>query len=113
MKSVGEAMAIGRSFAEALQKGLRSMETGLSGLDEVPVPGDGSAEAFQAALATPRPDRVLMAAQAMRAGVSLDDIHDACKFDPWFLREIERDRAGGGRGAAGRACRRARPRCAG
>ena len=113
MKSVGEAMAIGRSFAEALQKGLRSMETGLSGLDEVPAPGDGSAEAFQAALATPRPDRVLMAAQAMRAGVSLDAIHDACKFDPWFLREIERDRAGGGRGAARPACRRAPPRCAG
>src|SRR5215207_5534214 len=90
MKSVGEAMAIGRSFNEALQKGLRSLETGLSGLDEVPAPGDGSAEAFQAALATPRPDRVLMAAQAMRAGVGLDEIHDASKFDPWFLREIER-----------------------
>jgi carbamoyl-phosphate synthase large subunit len=90
MKSVGEAMAIGRSFAEALQKGLRSMETGLSGLDEVPVPGDGSAEAFHASLATPRPDRVLMAAQAMRAGVGLDEIHEASKFDPWFLREIER-----------------------
>jgi carbamoyl-phosphate synthase large subunit len=90
MKSVGEAMAIGRSFAEALQKGLRSMETGLHGLDEVPVPGDGSAEAFHASLATPRPDRVLMAAQAMRAGVGLDAIHQASKFDPWFLREIER-----------------------
>ncbi|GAA0593413.1 carbamoyl-phosphate synthase large subunit [Craurococcus roseus] len=89
MKSVGEAMAIGRSFAEALQKGLRSMETGLSGLDEVAAPGDGSAEAFHASLATPRPDRVLMAAQAMRAGVGLDEIHEACKFDPWFLREIE------------------------
>ncbi|CAA9229541.1 MAG: Carbamoyl-phosphate synthase large chain, partial [uncultured Acetobacteraceae bacterium] len=90
MKSVGEAMAIGRSFAEALQKGLRSMETGLHGLDEVPAPGDGSAEAFHASLATPRPDRVLMAAQAMRAGVGLDAIHQASKFDPWFLREIER-----------------------
>src|SRR5215212_1723983 len=90
MKSVGEAMAIGRSFAEALQKGLRSLETGFSGLDEVAAPGDGSAEAFHASLATPRPDRVLMAAQAMRAGVSLDEIHEASKFDPWFLREIER-----------------------
>ncbi|MBX6743307.1 MAG: carbamoyl-phosphate synthase large subunit, partial [Acetobacteraceae bacterium] len=90
MKSVGEAMAIGRSFAEALQKGLRSLETGLSGLDEVAAPGDGSAQAFHAALATPKPDRVLMAAQAMRAGVSLEEIHEACKFDPWFLREIER-----------------------
>ncbi|WP_198371235.1 carbamoyl-phosphate synthase large subunit [Roseomonas rosulenta] len=90
MKSVGETMAIGRSFAEALQKGLRGLETGLSGLDEVPVPGDGSAQAFHAALATPRPDRVLMAAQAMRAGVSLEEIHEACKFDPWFLREVEK-----------------------
>ena len=90
MKSVGEAMAIGRSFAEALQKGLRSLETGLSGLDEVAAPGDGSAQAFHAALATPKPDRVLMAAQAMRAGVSLEEVHEASKFDPWFLREIEK-----------------------
>ncbi|WP_198375271.1 carbamoyl-phosphate synthase large subunit [Neoroseomonas rubea] len=90
MKSVGETMAIGRSFAEALQKGLRGLETGLSGLDDVPVPGDGSAQAFHAALATPRPDRVLMAAQAMRAGVSLEEIHEASKFDPWFLREVEK-----------------------
>ena len=90
MKSVGETMAIGRSFAEALQKGLRGLETGLSGLDDQPVPGDGSAQAFHAALATPRPDRVLMAAQAMRAGVSLAEIHEACKFDPWFLREVEK-----------------------
>jgi carbamoyl-phosphate synthase large subunit len=90
MKSVGEAMAIGRSFAEALQKGLRSLETGLSGLDEVPPPGDGSREAFHAALATPKPDRVLMAAQALRAGVSIAEIHEACRFDPWFLREIEK-----------------------
>jgi carbamoyl-phosphate synthase large subunit len=90
MKSVGETMAIGRSFAEALQKGLRGLETGMSGLDEVEVPGDGSAQAFHAALATPRPDRVLMAAQAMRAGVSVEEIHEASRFDPWFLREVER-----------------------
>src|SRR3954453_10240908 len=90
MKSVGEAMAIGRSFAEALQKGLRSLETGFSGLDEVAAPGDGSAQAFHAALATPTPDRILMAAQAMRAGVSVEEIHEASKFDPWFLRELER-----------------------
>ncbi|MBU6498184.1 MAG: carbamoyl-phosphate synthase large subunit [Rhodospirillales bacterium] len=88
MKSVGEAMAIGRSFAEALQKGLRSMETGLSGLDPVEPPGDGGADAFRAALSQPRPDRLLMAAQALRAGLSVEDIHDACKFDPWFLREL-------------------------
>jgi carbamoyl-phosphate synthase large subunit len=90
MKSVGEAMSIGRSFAEALQKGLRSLETGLSGLDEIPAPGDGSAQAFHAALATPRPDRIVMAAQAMRAGVPLADIAEATRFDPWFLRELEK-----------------------
>jgi carbamoyl-phosphate synthase large subunit len=90
MKSVGEAMAIGRSFCEALQKGLRSMETGLAGLDAVEPPGDGSRDGFRAALSTPRPDRLLMAAQALRAGVSVEDIHEASKFDPWFLRELAR-----------------------
>ncbi|MBV9755840.1 MAG: carbamoyl-phosphate synthase large subunit [Alphaproteobacteria bacterium] len=90
MKSVGEAMAIGRSFCEALQKGLRSMETGLGGLDAIEPPGDGSADAFRAALSTPRPDRLLMAGQALRAGLSVEDIHEACKFDPWFLRELAR-----------------------
>jgi carbamoyl-phosphate synthase large subunit len=90
MKSVGEAMAIGRSFAEALQKGLRSMETGFSGLDEIEAPGDGSAEAYRTALSAPRPDRLVMAAQAIRAGLSLEEIHDCCKFDPWFLGELKR-----------------------
>src|ERR1700733_12885515 len=89
MKSVGEAMAIGRNFAEALQKGLRSLETGLSGLDEVPPPGDGTADAFKAALSTPRPDRLLIAAQALRAGVSVEDIFAACKYDPWYLRQMQ------------------------
>src|SRR5487761_2668924 len=88
MKSVGEAMAIGRSFAEALQKGLRSMETGLAGLDEIAPPGDGTADAFRAALSAPRPDRLLVAAQALRAGLPVEEIHDACKFDPWFLRQL-------------------------
>src|SRR6202789_3251621 len=90
MKSVGEAMAIGRSFAEALQKGFRSMETGLSGLDPVEPPGDGDPDAFRAALSQPSPDRVLMGAQALRAGLSIEDIFDCCKFDPWFLRELLR-----------------------
>ncbi|MEJ1977350.1 MAG: carbamoyl-phosphate synthase large subunit [Acetobacteraceae bacterium] len=90
MKSVGEAMAIGRSFAEALQKGLRSMETGFSGLDAIEPPGDGGRDAFRAALSAPRPDRLLMAAQALRAGLSVEDIHAACRFDPWFLRELAR-----------------------
>ena len=106
MKSVGEAMAIGRSFAEALQKGLRSMETGYSGLDDVEPPGDGGDDAYRAALSAPRPDRILMAAQALRAGLSVEDIHDACKYDPWFLRELERivqaERAVAGQHWAGR-----------
>jgi carbamoyl-phosphate synthase large subunit len=90
MKSVGETMSIGRSFAEALQKGLRSMETGYSGLDEVEPPGDGGPDAFRAALSEPRPDRLLMAAQALRAGLSVEDIHETSKFDPWFIRELSR-----------------------
>ncbi len=90
MKSVGEAMSIGRSFNEALQKGLRSMETGFSGLDPVEVPGDGGHDAFRAVLSQPKPDRLLMAAQALRAGLSVEEIHDTTRFDPWFLRELEK-----------------------
>ena len=89
MKSVGEAMAIGRSFAEALQKGLRSMETGLDGLDPLEAPGDGSRDSYRAALSAPRPDRLVMAAQALRAGLSVEEIHDVTRFDPWYLRELE------------------------
>ena len=112
MKSVGEAMAIGRNFAEALQKGLRSMETGLSGLDPVEPPGDGGADAYRAALSTPRPERLLMAAQALRAGLSVEDIHDKARFDPWFLRQLrvvveaEREIEEGGLPRDARAMRR-------
>ena len=87
MKSVGEAMAIGRSFCESLQKALRSMETGLTGLDEIAIPGDE--EAVIAALGQPRPDRLLVIAEALRRGVGIDAVHRACAVDPWFLREIE------------------------
>jgi carbamoyl-phosphate synthase large subunit len=86
MKSVGEAMAIGRCFAESLQKGLRSMETGLAGLDEVPV--GGTSEEILAALAKPRPDRVLVIAEAFRRGLDLDEIYTACRYDRWFLDQI-------------------------
>jgi carbamoyl-phosphate synthase large subunit len=93
MKSVGEAMAIGRTFAESLQKALRSMETGLTGLNEVEIagtgPGQDNKDAVRAALALPTPDRLLVAAQAMRLGYSVEDIEQICHFDPWFLREIE------------------------
>jgi carbamoyl-phosphate synthase large subunit len=91
MKSVGEAMAIGRTFQESLQKALRSLETGLTGLDEVVIPGlgaDDDKNAIRAALGTPSPDGILKVAQAMRLGMSDDDIHIACRIDPWFLAQI-------------------------
>ncbi|HEX2655432.1 MAG TPA: carbamoyl-phosphate synthase large subunit, partial [Xanthobacteraceae bacterium] len=91
MKSVGEAMAIGRTFKESLQKALRSLETGLTGLDEVEIAGLGQGDdknAVRAALGTPTPDRLLYVAQAMRIGISDEQIHASCKIDPWFLREI-------------------------
>jgi len=61
----------------------------LSGLDEIEAPGDGTPDAFRAALSTPRPDRLLIAAQALRAGVSVEDIFAACKYDPWYLRQMQ------------------------
>ncbi len=91
MKSVGEAMSIGRSFAESLQKAIRSMETGLSGLEEIEIPGvegGGDGDAVRAALAEPRPDRLLVIAQAVRLGFSDDDINAACHYDPWFIAQI-------------------------
>ncbi len=86
MKSVGEAMAIGRTFAESLHKGLRSMETGLTGLNEVDI--DGERDVVRAALAEPRPDRILVIAQAFRDGLGMDEIHAACRYDRWFLEQI-------------------------
>src|SRR5580704_2755828 len=73
MKSVGEAMAIGRTFGESIQKALRSLETGLTGFDETPLSSDKTA--IRAALARATPDRLLNAAQAMRHGFPLEDIH--------------------------------------
>ena len=90
MKSVGEAMAIGRSFAESVQKALRSMETGLTGFDEVAIDGIESAgrEAVKAALAKPVPDRLLLIAQAYREGLTTAEIYTASRFEPWFLERI-------------------------
>ncbi len=90
MKSVGEAMSIGRSFAESVQKALRSMETGLTGFNEVELPGGTSPDALRAALARPTPDRMLVIAQAFRHGMSVEEVHGLSKFDPWFLREIRK-----------------------
>jgi carbamoyl-phosphate synthase large subunit len=84
-------MAIGRTFAESLQKALRSLETGLTGLDEITIAGLGEGDdknAIKAALGTPTPDRILNVAQAMRLGFTDEQIHDACAIDPWFLAEI-------------------------
>ena len=87
MKSVGEAMAIGRSFAESLQKALRSLETELTGLNEVSL-GE-SRDMVLAAVASPRPDRVLVIAQAFRHGLTIEDVQAACKYDSWFLEQIK------------------------
>jgi carbamoyl-phosphate synthase large subunit len=96
MKSVGEVMAIGRTFQESLQKALRGLETGLTGLDEIEIPGLGAdgdgpddKNAIRAALGTPTPDRLRMVAQAMRLGLPLAEIHQSCKIDLWFLEQIE------------------------
>jgi carbamoyl-phosphate synthase large subunit len=91
MKSVGEAMAIGRTFQESLQKALRSLETGLTGLDEIAIEGigqDDDVNALRAALGRPTPDGILKVAQAMRLGMSDAQIHASCKIDPWFLAQI-------------------------
>ncbi len=92
MKSVGEAMAIGRTFPESLQKAMRSMETGLTGLDPITMPGLSNGmvdrDAVVAALSEPVPDRLLRIAEAIRAGLTIKDIHGASAIDPWFLRQI-------------------------
>ncbi|GJE28087.1 carbamoyl-phosphate synthase large subunit [Methylobacterium organophilum] len=92
MKSVGEAMAIGRCFAESLQKALRSLETGLTGLDDIEIEGLGKGDdrnAIKAALGTPTPDRLLKVGQAMRLGIGHEEIHASCKIDPWFLEQLQ------------------------
>ncbi|MBA4010393.1 MAG: carbamoyl phosphate synthase large subunit [Phenylobacterium sp.] len=93
MKSVGEVMAIGRTFAESLQKALRGLETGLTGLDEVEIEGAHDAETGRAAviraLGQPTPDRLLVIAQAFRHGLSVEEVNAACSYEPWFLRQIQ------------------------
>ena len=92
MKSVGEAMAIGRTFPESLQKALRSMETGLTGLDEFRFDGLGQGDdknVIREALGTPSPDRILKVAQALRLGVDPAQIYDSCNIDPWFIEQLQ------------------------
>ncbi|MZR32412.1 carbamoyl-phosphate synthase large subunit [Sneathiella litorea] len=93
MKSVGEAMAIGRTFTESLQKALRSLETGLTGLNEQNFAGPGEQHAdkqrIQAILAQPTPERLLNIAQAFREGLTLEEVRAASKYEPWFLSQIQ------------------------
>lgn len=91
MKSVGEVMAIGRTFQESLQKALRGLETGLTGLDDITIPEHAEGDeknAIRAAIGTPTPDRLRYVAQAMRMGMPLNEIHQISKIDPWFLEQI-------------------------
>lgn len=92
MKSVGEAMAIGRTFRESMQKALRSMETGLTGFDDIHLDGIGQGDdknVVRAAVSRPTFDRILKVAQAFRLGFSQEEVHQYSKIDPWFLAEIK------------------------
>ena len=97
MKSVGEVMAIGRTFAESLQKAMRSLETGLTGLNEIEIPNSQFSEknstydldSVRAALGHPTPERILIIAQAIRLGVELNEIQRVTHYDPWFLEQLE------------------------
>ncbi len=95
MRSVGEAMAIGRTFAESLQKALRSLETDLTGLNEIVIDPTGEMDAdelknaMKARLAILAPDRLLVIAQAFRQGFTMEKIFQYTSIDPWFLRQIE------------------------
>jgi carbamoyl-phosphate synthase large subunit len=95
MKSVGEAMAIGRNFHESLQKALCSLETGLTGFDEIEIAGldeapdpESRREALIAALSRATPDRLRVAAQALREGLTEAEIGAATQYDPWFIARI-------------------------
>ncbi|WP_435170559.1 carbamoyl-phosphate synthase large subunit [Falsirhodobacter sp. 1013] len=88
MKSVGEVMAIGRTFHESMQKALASLETGLSGFDEIAIEGAPEKVAIIKAISAQTPDRIRLIAQAMRHGLSNDEIQAATSFDPWFLARI-------------------------
>jgi len=88
MKSVGEVMAIGRTFQESMQKALRGLEIGLSGFNEMRAMKDADQNTLHAALAKPTPDRILVIAEALRRGMSIQHVNAICKYDTWFLEQI-------------------------
>ena len=88
MKSVGEVMAIGRTIHESLQKALTSLETGLTGFDDIEIQGSPDKTAIIKVLSQQTPDRILLIAQAIREGLSNDDIGNATSYDPWFIERI-------------------------
>jgi carbamoyl-phosphate synthase large subunit len=88
MKSVGEVMAIGRNFHESLQKALRGLETGLAGLNIVDELKGATRAEIESALARATPDRLLVAAQALREGFTVEEVHRIAKYDPWFLERM-------------------------
>uniref|UniRef100_UPI0025D72295 carbamoyl-phosphate synthase large subunit n=1 Tax=Sphingomonas sp. TaxID=28214 RepID=UPI0025D72295 len=89
MKSVGEVMAIGRNIHESLQKALRGLETGLSGLNFIDTLVGASRDDIIAELSRATPDRLLVAAQALREGFTVAEVHAIARFDPWFLERLE------------------------
>jgi carbamoyl-phosphate synthase large subunit len=88
MKSVGEVMAIGRNIHESMQKALRGLETGLAGFNQVDALVGAPRAQIEAALAVATPDRLLVAAQALREGFTVAEVHAIAKYDPWFLERI-------------------------
>ena len=92
MQSVGEAMSIGRTFTESLQKGLRSLEQGRYGLGCDPAEAqlaERSDDDLLAAVAIPTPDRLFQVGELLRRGVSIERVHVACRIDPWFLDQMQ------------------------
>ncbi|UCD69975.1 MAG: carbamoyl-phosphate synthase large subunit [Betaproteobacteria bacterium] len=85
MKSVGEVMAMGRTFQESAQKALRGLETGIDGFDE----GSVDRQEIETELGEPAPERLLYVADAFRIGMSIEEVHQFTRIDPWFLAQIE------------------------